>query len=92
MPAFLEPIEYIFRAGPDAVACEHGATGHCVTGVVSVDGTKAVIRGAFGNLTRVTGEELVQKLIDAGYTDVWWRRLKHGKWRDQRAGPVRPLT
>lgn len=91
MPAFLEPIEYIFRAGPDAVACQHGATGHCVTGVVSVDGTKAVIRGTFGNLTRTVGEELVRKLNDAGYSDVWWRRFKNGEWREYKAR-VRPLT
>lgn len=84
MPAHLEPIVYVLRAGklflapPDIPEC-------CGTVTIDEDGV-ATIRGLAGRLEdRSVRDEIVAAVKAKGHAVVKWRRRKKGKWIPRQA-------
>ncbi len=78
MPAHLEPITYVLRAG--TAFHRHGDPAECsATITIDEDGT-AHIRGFAGTVTRQTYTDIISTIKAAGHTTIRWWRRKNGRW------------
>jgi len=77
MPAFLEPLTYIVRAGPEARRFEDD---YVASGTVTTEDGVATVRGFAGRLDRGLRDDIVAAILAAGYHKVRWGRRKNGRW------------